>query len=335
MRLLVMLFLISPVCCIAQKGDTVLRYLDEHLQLTSKNNAAFYGLSIRQGDHWLLYAVYSDKTPAVKIYFKDKNLKVKDGPFEVYYPQNLPAQKGYFTDNVMNGNWITWYENGVMKDSGSLNNNVMTGLWKSWSDKGILHEVVTYKAELNKIDKYVSQADQGKSNMYRGVKDGDYSSYYQNGIKESSGHYISDKQDGEWQWYYENGKLSTKEQYKEGKLSAMTCYDSSGKETGDYCSIQKPALLKGFGDYKQFIMQNLEWPKAALRKGLEGEVRLKIKVNKEGKLESLVIESEELLFKQAVKQLFDKMGDWEPAVSHNRVVEWEDEMVVPFYMERR
>src|SRR4051812_16614290 len=109
MRLLIMLALVGPLLCAGQKQDTVLRYLDENLQLTSKKQAVYHGLSIRQGDHWMLYAIYSDTTPALRIYYKDRNLQVKDGPFEIYYPKNLPAQKGAFIDDKMNGTWVTWY----------------------------------------------------------------------------------------------------------------------------------------------------------------------------------------------------------------------------------
>ena len=335
MRLLITLSLLFPLWCGAQKKDTVMRYLDEYLQLTSKKQAVYYGLSVRQNDHWLLYALYPDTTPVVKIYFKDKNLKFKDGPYEIYYPKNVLAQKGNFIDNKMNGTWLTWYSNGKLKDSGNFHNQVMTGFWKTWNEEGTLIRTCNYKDEISKDDLLIALYAKEGSKIFRGIKEGTFSTYYKTGEIESTGNYSADQINGEWRWYNENGSLSTIEQYSNGKLTSIKCFDLTGKETGDFCSISKPALLKSYGDYKQFVMQNLDWPEEALRKGIEGNVKVKIKVNKTGKLESLIVECNELVLKKAVENLFKKMGEWEPAVSHNRAVDWEDEMLVPFFFQRR
>ncbi len=48
-------------------------------------------------------------------------------------------------------------------------------------------------------------------------------------------------------------------------------------------------------------------------------------------LEDLVVESDQEVLKKAVIELFGYMKEWYPAVSHNRVVDWEDKMEIPFY----
>ena len=56
-----------PFLSHAQNKDTVLKYLDEQLHLTTKKNAVYYGVAVKQGDHWMLYALYPDTTPLLKL----------------------------------------------------------------------------------------------------------------------------------------------------------------------------------------------------------------------------------------------------------------------------
>src|SRR6476469_1955617 len=97
-----MRFLILAICffltsfSFAQKKDTVRKYLDENFSLTSRANAYYYAVSIRQDDHYLLYAVYPDSTVLLKAWFKDRDLSVKDGPYEFYFGKRRIAMKGYY-----------------------------------------------------------------------------------------------------------------------------------------------------------------------------------------------------------------------------------------------
>jgi TonB family protein len=325
--------LLIPCFCFAQKKDTVSKYLDGNLRLTTEKNAVYYGVAIRQNNHWLLYAVYSDNSPLLKIYYKDNQLRVKDGPFTMYYPGKFIAQQGNFINNKMNGIWQTWNPNGKLKDSGYLVDNIMTGLWKTWNTNGDLMVACTYKEKLTESEQTLLKVQQANADGdYNGIRDGNFTSWYTNNQIESSGTYKNDQLDGEWHWHYENGQLSTIEQYIDGKLTNIKCFDTTGLETGDYCSIEKPAILKGFGDYKQFIQQNLVWPQEAIKKRIEGEVKVHIKINRKGEIENLIITGDQEVLKKAVADLFQQMKDWYPAISHNRVIEWEDEVTIPFYL---
>lgn len=90
-------------------------------------------------------------------------------------------------------------------------------------------------------------------------------------------------------------------------------------------------MLKGFGNYQQYIYQNLLWPQEAIQNNIEGEVRVRFAVNKFGQLEKLVIESDKEVLKKAVEELFETMKEWYPAVSHNRNIDWEEQITIPFY----
>src|SRR5438309_9153801 len=124
-----LLLLLLPLHLWAQKKDTVSRYLDSNLQLTSRANASYYAVSIKAGDHWRLYSVYADTTPLLDVWFKDKKLEIKDGPYKVYYPKNVPAQSGWYKDNRRNGVWKTWYTGGLLKDSGLIKDDRLIDEW--------------------------------------------------------------------------------------------------------------------------------------------------------------------------------------------------------------
>jgi antitoxin component YwqK of YwqJK toxin-antitoxin module len=331
-RSILLSFIILPGISIAQKNDTALKFLDANLQFTTEKNAVYYGLSIRKDNFWYFTALYPDTTPLIKASYIDKKLKIKEGLYTLYYPKYIKAEEGYYHHNKMNGVWRTWYSNGQLKDSGLLHNNQLVGIWKKWNENGSLLWSCTYKEEISPMQqKTIALLSDKNSGSLYGIKEGSYESWYLNGRKESSGTYKDDNIEGEWRWYHGNGSLSTIETYKEGKLTELRCFDTTGTETVDYCSIQKPALLKGYGDYKQFIFQYLEWPEEAIKKRIEGTVKVHVLVNKEGVLEKLDLVGEQPILKKCIEQLFSRMKEWYPAISHNRKVDWEDEVIIPFY----
>ena len=323
MKLSIIFFLFFPLLSFAQKKDTVFNYLDSSLQPSDEKDAAYFGVAIRKQEGWLLYALYADTTPVIKAWFKDKKLQIKNGPYTIYYPKHIVAQQGYYRENKMNGVWQSWHPNGHKKDSGMMINNQLVGPWKEWYANGML------MYDCNYTNQPVNWPSQLLSPQFA-LKDGNFTSWYNNGNMESTGVYKNDVMEGEWNWFHSNGKQSTIEHYKEGKVVSLQCFDTTGKETGEFCSITKPALLKGFGDYKEFIFQNLTWPEEALKKNIEGTVNVRFTVNKTGSLENLTVEADQDVFKKAVLELFESMKEWDPAVSHNRDIDWEEEMTIPF-----
>ena len=155
-----------------------------------------------------------------------------------------------------------------------------------------------------------------------------------NGTLESSGNYENEIMNGEWKWYYENGNQSTIEYYSDGKISALQCFDSTGKSTGELCSISKPPMLKPEGDYKDFIFRNLLWPDEAIQSKIEGTVDVTVLITKEGELKELKITSDKEVLKKEVERLFENMKEWYPAISHNRPIESREELSIPFYRQK-
>lgn len=322
------LFLCIPLFAPGQKKDTLRYFFDDSFSPTTKDKAVYYGISIQEADHWFLYAVYPDNTPVLRAYYKDKKLKQKDGPYTLYYTGRKTAIACNYRNNKKSGLWLSWYENGQLKDSCMLMDDQIVGEYRKWFASGQLNLVCNY-AKSTDVQTSLPLTINDITNLE--LKDGLFQNWYENGHKESEGNFRNNQMTGVWHFYYENGKQSTTERYSEGKLVDLTCYDSTGKEAGEFCSISKPATVKGIGDYRQYIADNLLWPAEALKKGITGTVKVKLRVSKSGELVQLELQSTEAVLKGAVDDLFSGFKEWYPAISHNRPVVWQDEFEVPFY----
>ena len=333
MKKTLLLLLLIPIFAAAQKWgkDTALIYLDQNLDITTAKNSAFSGISIKVENGWLVYAQYGDTTPVLKVYYNNKSLTLKEGPYTVYYPKNVKAKEGFYHNNKMNGNWRFWYPNGTLKDSGRMAADHLVGLWKSWHPNGKLSSESHFKQELLPEEvSIITIAHAGAPPPLTGIRTGSYTSWYATGKKESEGSFKENKMDGDWYWYHPNGERSTIETYAKGTVTNLQCFDSTGKASPDLCSIEAPALLKQYGDYKAFLYQNLTWPEEARKKKIQGDVKVRFRVSREGQLQNLTIESSQPILKKAVEDFFNQMKEWYPAVSHNRIVVWEDEIIIPY-----
>lgn len=326
------LLLLFPFMAFAQKKgkDTTLIFLDEALEVTTEKKSAFVGVSVKVENGWMVYALYPDTTPVLRAYYKDKALKIKEGPYTVYYPKKQKAKEGFYHDGKMYGNWRFWYSNGQLKDSGRILDDHLAGHWKTWYSNGTLMSESNFDEKPNLNSLQLMQVAATSPPPYAGNRNGAFTSWYTNGYKESEGLFRNNLMEGDWHWFHPNGKQSTIETYKNGVVNNLQCFDTSGRAMPDLCTIESPAQLKLYGNYKTFIFENLTWPEEARKKKIQGDVRVRFQVNKEGQLQNLVIQCDQPVLQKAVEELFSYMKEWYPAVSHNRIVVWEDEMVIPF-----
>jgi antitoxin component YwqK of YwqJK toxin-antitoxin module len=345
----------------AQKSDTLRKYLDDKLEFTSKAKSYYPALGIKQSDSWFLLAMYPDTTVLLKAYFKDKNFSVKHGPYLLYHPKNVKAIQGSYVSNIAEGPWRYWHSNGRLKDSGLLVNNVMCGLWQSWSASGTPVVSINYtKQPVSKPPRPVSRKNPTMLpdlSPYPGVKDGTAILYYPNGQMQDSGLYVLNLKSGlwktwydnrtlsstgsykddslsaDWTFYRENGKKSTDETYKNGKLESMTCYDSAGNKESSFCSILKPPVpLGAFNNFSEYLLDNIFWPKELLNSNVEGAVKVEYVITKNGELKNFkIVESPHKLLSEEVTRFFSTLEKWSPAVSHNRLIDFQMHNEIPFY----
>jgi len=331
------MILLMALPALAQK-DSVRKYLDADLAFTTKKNAVYAAMAVKGADHWILHAVYPDTTVLLQLYFKDAALSIKDGPYILYHPKRIMAQKGFFKDNLPNGLWQSWYSNGQLKNEGMIINNNFSGVWKSWYDNGQLMSEETFAYPDREAGDPVHQHSPAKK-VDKIMDDfapeltleGQRITWYRNGNKESILQYHNDSLAGQCSWFHEDGSVSSKETYTNGKVTNLECYDSTGKYTGATCSILKlPLLVHPFFTALDYIEFELHKEK---NKGVEeGEVEVSFTVTKKGAVENLVfISSPDANLNKRIARIFASMPAWSPAVTHNRPVDYPVKLTIPYY----
>jgi antitoxin component YwqK of YwqJK toxin-antitoxin module len=336
--LLYIILLFTALTGFAQK-DSVRKYLDGDLHFTTKKNFVYPAMAIKNNDHWVLYAVYPDTTVLLTVFFKDAALTIKDGPFTLYHPKKIVAQKGNFKNNIPDGQWQTWYPGGQLKNEGAIINNHLSGTWKYWYENGQPMSERSYIYS----DSMAGQPAHQSYPAYKvekvlddfapdGKLEGKGTTWYENGNKESVLNYHNDSLSGVCAWFRENGSPSSKETYVNGKVTELECYNEEGKYTGSTCSILKlPVLIHPIFTAEDYIVNELHKEK---RKDIneEGEAQVTFTITKNGTVKDLLIlSSPDPALSKHIVQVFAAMPAWSPAVTHNRKIDYAVKLVIPYY----
>lgn len=336
---LVCILLLPAVSSIAQQ-DTIRKYLDDDFRFTTKNKAVYAAMIVKADNHWTLSAFYPDSSVLLKISYRDEKLSQRDGPFILYHPKKIPAQAGFFKDNIADGHWQAWYPSGQLKNDGNVISNHLTGVWKIWYENGQLMNERSYLYNDDATGQAVHQFspvfsnDRVLDNFFspEGKLEGAASAWYENGNKESVVNYHNDSLSGICAWFRENGKPSSKEVYTNGKVTDLECYDENGTYTGATCSLLKlPVFIHPFFTAQDYVINELHKEKHRDIK-TEGEAQVSFTVTKKGTVEKLVIiTSPDAALSKHIAQIFAQMPAWSPAVIHNRVLDYPMSLVIPYY----
>lgn len=304
-------------------------YLDNNLLGTSKKFGVIQGSLIPVNDGYIVQCNSASGNPLYIGTYADKKLQTKQGLARYYHANGALQAEGMMEANLKTGVWRYWHENKQLKDSANYAGGYLEGVLKSWHANGQLKSTVYYKPViLTSVN-----TQRGSSKKVSGTQiNGDYLSYYDNGKQESKGMYNGGIAVGKWEWYRPNGQRSVIEYFdRVGKLDSMRCFDSLGADEGDMCSIAKPAVLKGFGSFREYVANYFTWPDSAFSVKQTTPVRIRFTVNVNGKLEKLRIESSERVLAEAIHRFIRQLPEWYPAVSHNREVNWKEEIEVLYW----
>jgi antitoxin component YwqK of YwqJK toxin-antitoxin module len=363
MRIMVIIiYILSAGLCRAQKGDTMVKYLDKHLAFTSKASKFYRAIAFPKDGHYVLQSFYNDGSKLVEAYFLDKKLTVNDGRFIVYFTNGIPGIEGMYNTNYRSGVWRSWYTNGNTKDSGALVNNVLVGKWVTYYQDGTMKTREHFNEQAGSTglsplearkkisllrfppvtaiksgvsESWSANGQKKDSGSYANdLKTGYWKSWYDNGKPESEGSYgLEEKLQGNWTFYREDGTISTEEKYADNKLTDLKCYDEKGTLTGSFCSIAKlPVLLGTPYDWQDFFESHLVWSKESMKRSHEALITIRFTVGKDGKLVShKLLNSPSQQVSEDIEKVIRLMKDWSPAVSHNRTLEYSIEYSFTFY----
>jgi TonB family protein len=121
--------------------------------------------------------------------------------------------------------------------------------------------------------------------------------------------------DGEVLSFYEDGKPNRKQKYSKGKLLEGYCYSRDGNKRRHNDFIIASEFPGGMNTLITFLSQNLKYPAAAAKKGVEGTVYIEFITLKDGSV------SEPRIFQGVSKELdreairvVKKMPKWSPYI---------------------
>lgn len=355
------------LCITVHAQDTTIKYLNKNFEIVKDvNEASFVAYITKGGKEYPTRIFYGRENIAMEGVFADNKLTIRNGSFKMYYASTSRIMaEGKYDYNIKNGVWKQWYENGKMKDSGRLYYGKMVGRWSFWHENGQLLSRSKYADSfatpenitkgVEKMNKPFAIADylerfyvDVKSGLWKvfydngqqkdsinyvvGEKNGLVKLWFANGNLEAVGNFINDKEDGEWKWYHFNGQPATIEKYKNGKIFSMQCFDSLGKFVGDFCSINKPAIFPGGSSkFEDYIKKNVIYPNDAKPFKHSAVVSCTFTINTQGKVSLVTFgESPIIYFNREIENALYKMPAWDPAIFHNRLVDFDVKLSVPF-----
>jgi antitoxin component YwqK of YwqJK toxin-antitoxin module/Tfp pilus assembly protein PilF len=124
---------------------------------------------------------------------------------------------------------------GNKKSEGVYVDGKRDGLWKFYDDNGYLTTTETHSdGKLNGLttNYYCSGKVKSEINYTKGAEDGLYKSYYQNGTLERQGYYVKGQEQGYWYYFYVDGTRSNTRYYLNGEQVGKQCsYGVTGKLT--------------------------------------------------------------------------------------------------------
>ena len=243
MKRLLFLALLSYTGSYAQ--DTLTTYYDADWRTSDKEQARYFRKAVFKDGLWF-----------VDQYNLDGNYLELSGSYKVI-------------DTIKEGRFTAYYKNGFKKEEGDYSDHVQVGKWTTWHDNGNIGSEEVYLDSMKDIIAVVQQ-DSTIRSFYKNAKlrDG------YDGIK-----------NGTCSWYHRNGKRSTKELYKNGRIISAEFWDEQGNSqqiavTEFYNNTVFPKY-KG-KDFSTFIAANLEYPKEAIKQGIEGREVIKFAVASDG-----------------------------------------------------
>lgn len=146
------------------------------------------------------------------------------------------------------------------------------------------------------------------------VRHGKYQIWDSSGVTLQKINFYHGKFDGSLKTYWNNGQLKRDELYRLDSLLSGNCYDSSGKIIEHFPFIIYSDYKGGREAMMAFIQKNLHYPEDALDNDMEGTVKIKFTVNKDGMLSGITIVDAPCisLGEEAIRviQLMD--GNWSP-----------------------
>lgn len=113
--------------------------------------------------------------------------------------------------------------------------------------------------------------------------------YRNSGALHWTDEYLDGKLHGELRSYYPQGQIKRIERYRTGEFVSGECFQEDGSPREFTRMQQVPEFPGGEAAMKAFIEKNFEYPRKALKNGVEGQVLVSFVVDKTGEVTDIKV----------------------------------------------
>ena len=225
----------------------------------------------------------------------------RQGHFEYYNSEKKLTSEGDYIDGYADSIWKYYYQ-----PSGHLKKKIIFHKGKMMSDQAFedSSEALTYERWY----------DNGAEVAYKKYAKGTLT--YEKTIQ------------GNVYTYDANGRISTESNSEDSKTKLQHQYDENGKETITkisnvpsqiYTVIEQ--LPEPPFNLKDYISQNMHYPKLARKAGIQGRVLVQFIVNEDGSISDvIVVKSAHPLIDEEAKNIIASMPKWRPGKQNGKKV---------------
>jgi TonB family protein len=232
------------------------------------------------------------------IYYRVTDNKVNPIEVVTFYMNGVKVSKALYSSlkpEIREGEYESFFYNGKTNIKGTFKDNKMEGAWIAYNkEKNFLETKTTYKDNLKSGRSYI---------------------------------------------FYETGKLKRMDIYVRDTLGLSTCYDSVGNVIN--CAMQvepienlvdtfgiftkvdtMPKFPGGVPELMTFLFKNLNYPKVAREKNLEGKVITKFYIDIDGTVKNPIVVKDGVgggCAEEAIR-VIKKMPKWLPGIINGKKV---------------
>ena len=178
----------------------------------------------------------------------------KHGLYKTWYEDGQQKTQGKYQFGKEHDRYAEWFDNGNLKEQGEYKNGIYfmmnrrskggsqlvkdgngswvgrdskgLELWKKLYNDGLLEKEWNYEYEYHPNNELMSS-----KRYLRGVKDGPFNTWYENGQKRSENYWEYDKKIGKWFTWYSNGQLEAEGSYVNDKKDGRwVSYNKTGEK---------------------------------------------------------------------------------------------------------
>ncbi len=307
-----LLFLLAIIFSLETFSQRIEKYYDYRGKDTTPENARFYATIEKTDSGWNRHDYFiREKSLQMKGTYDDSVCKKPNGAFRYFHSNGSLSQSGRYIHGKKDGLWVSYHYNGMISDSTAYSNGHKTGVSCKWYENGYPSDSSIWNADGS------------------GVEVG----WFNNGTPSYAGSYgPRAKKQGKWVYYHRNGKPSAIELYTDGVLMNKHYFDEQGNTTDTVNKDRRASYPGGPTSWQKYLNNQLSFPRDyKLVNGDKAIVVIEAIIDEEGNVTNVTVgTSFHPAFDKIAVDVIRKSRQWEPAIQHNRKVQYKIKQPVFF-----